>query len=79
MNSSATSQKGWLMPKALCLVGMGIAILVLLIFLIDLVFSMSGMLNMAPFRGASLMMNIIFIIASAALAWTSWVTFREQK
>lgn len=67
------------MPKALCLVGMGIAILVLLIFLIDLVFSVSGMLNMAPFRGASIMMNIIFIIASGALAWTSWVTFREQK
>ena len=79
MNSSATSQKGWLMPKVLCLVGMVISILVLLIFLIDMVFSLSGMLNMAPFRGASLVMDIIFVLAAAGLAYMSWFTFREQK
>lgn len=79
MNLSATSQKGWLMPKALCLTGMVIAILVFLIFLIDLVFGMSGMLTMAPFRMASVTMDIIFLLSSGALAYMSWTTFREQK
>ena len=77
--SSATSQKGWLMPKALCLIGMVTAILVLIIFLIDLVFGLAGLIDLAPFRYASLIMDIIFIIASGALAFMAWITFREQK
>ena len=68
------------MPKVLCLVGMVISILVFLIFLIDLLFGMSeGTLEMAPFRGASVMMDVIFLVASAGVAYAAWVTFREQK
>lgn len=67
------------MPKALCLIGMVISILVFLIFLIDLVFGVSGMLDMAPFRCPSITMDIIFLIASGGLAYMSWATFRELK
>lgn len=67
------------MPKVLCLIGMVIAILVFLIFLIDLVFGMSGMTDMAPFRKASVVMDIIFLIASAGVAYAAWITFKEQK
>ena len=79
VNSSATSQKGWLMPKALCLIGMVISILVFLIFLLDLVLGVSGMLNMAPFRMASVTMDVLFMVSAAALTVMAWMTFREQK
>jgi hypothetical protein len=67
------------MPKALCLVGLVIASLVFLIFLLDLVLGMGGLINMAPFRMASVTMDIIFMLASGGLAYLSWATFREQK
>lgn len=76
---AATTQKGWLMPKALCLIGMVLAILVFLIFLIDLLFGMSGMLDYAPFRMASVLMDILFMFSAAALATMAWLTFREQR
>ena len=67
------------MPKVLCLAGMAMSVLVFLLFLIDLIFGMSGMLDMAPFRMASLVMDIIFMLASAGLAYAAWSAFREQK
>ena len=67
------------MPKALCLIGLVLAILVFLIFLLDLVLGLSGMITIAPFHMASLTMDIIFMISSAALAYAAWSTFREQK
>lgn len=67
------------MPKALCLIGMVLSILVFLIFLLDLALGMGGMLNMAPFRMASVVMDIIFMISSAAVAYLAWTTFREQR
>ncbi len=79
MNLSAATQKGWLMPKALCLIGMVIAVLVFLIFLIDLVAGVAGMIEMAPFRCPSVMLDVIFLISSGALAYMSWATFRELK
>lgn len=79
MKSADTTQKGWLMPKALCLIGMVMAILVFLIFLFDIVFGMSGMLSYAPFRKASLTMDIVFLVASGLLAYLAYSTFREQK
>ena len=79
VNSSAASQKGWLMPKALCLIGLVLAILVFLIFFLDLVLGMSGAVRMAPLKYASVMNDIIFMIAAGGLAWISWATFREQK
>lgn len=79
MNSSATSQKGWLMPKALCLIGLVLAILVCLIFLVDLVAGLAGMLDLAPFRAASYVIDALFIVSAGSLAWVSWSTFREQR
>lgn len=59
------------MPKALCLIGMVLSILVLLIFLIDMI--------MGVFKLSNTPMSIIFIVASAAIAVLSFTTFREQR
>lgn len=79
MSFPAKTPKGWLMPKALCLIGMVISILVFLIFFLDIVFGVSGMKNLAPFGLASLVMDILFILSSAGLAIMGWLAFREQK
>jgi hypothetical protein len=78
-DSSATIPRGWLMPKALCLTGLVIAILVFLIFLSDLLLGMVGMTSLAPFKMSNLMMDIIFILCSLGLAWVSWSSFKELK
>lgn len=67
------------MPKALCLIGLVIASLVFLIFLMDLVLGLSGLKNMAPFHAASTLMDIIFMLASGGVTYVAWMTFREQK
>ena len=79
MSSTVSSQKGWLMPKALCLIGLVIASLVFLIFLLDLVLGLAGLVTMAPFRYASVLMDIIFMMASGGLAYVAWATYREQR
>ncbi len=79
MNSSATSPKGWLMPKALCLIGLVLSILVCLIFLLDLVLGLAGMANLAPLQSASSLIDALFVVSAGGLAWVSWTTFREQK
>ena len=66
------------MPKALCMAGMVISILVLVLFLLDLIFGMVGIGWLAPFRMASPIMDIAFVICAAALGYLSWATFREQ-
>jgi hypothetical protein len=78
MDSSAVSHKGWLMPKALCLIGLVFSILVALIFLADIVL---GSMNSesAPLRMTSMVMDILFILAAAGIAYASWTTYREQK
>ncbi|MFM2094161.1 MAG: hypothetical protein RIS70_1285 [Planctomycetota bacterium] len=63
------------MPKGLCISGMVIAILIFLLFLCDLVLP-SGM---APFKRASLVMDISFVICALGLGYLSWSTFRELK
>jgi hypothetical protein len=77
--STVTSPRGWLMPKALCLTGLVIAILVFLIFFLDLLFGMFGLLNIAPFKMSSVRMDIIFILCSIGLGYLSWSSFRELK
>jgi hypothetical protein len=79
VSSTVSSQKGWLMPKALCLIGLVIASLVFLIFLLDLVLGLAGLVNMAPFRYASVLTDIIFMMASGGLAYVAWTTYREQR
>jgi hypothetical protein len=65
------------MPKALCLSGMVVAILIALLFLIDLVASMIAP-SLAPFRGVSWLMDISLIICAGLLGAMSWLTYREQ-
>lgn len=62
------------MPKALCIAGMAISAVLFLIFLWDL----ASPAWIAPFRKANVMMDIAFVICSAALAYLSWTTFKEQ-
>ena len=76
---SATISRGWLMPKALCLTGLVIAILVFLIFLSDLIFGMAGMVSFAPFKMSSMMMDIIFLLCAGGLGFVSWTSFKELK
>lgn len=79
MYSSATSQKGWLMPKALCLIGLVLSVLVALIFLFDLILGLSGQVALAPLKASSYVIDVLFLLAASGLAWTSWSTFKEQK
>jgi len=59
------------MAKALCMVGVVAAILVAILFLLDLVAQI-------PFRRASLMMDVSFLICAIVLGLISWMTLREQ-
>jgi hypothetical protein len=60
------------MPKALTISGMVVAGLLLLIFTLDLAAQI-------PFKRASALMDIAFILCSLALAYLSWSAFRELK
>ncbi len=60
------------MPKALCLTGSVVAILLLLVFGLDLAIGF-------PFGRASSTMDIGLLIASLALGYVSWTTLKEQK
>jgi hypothetical protein len=62
------------MPKALCLSGMVVAILLAVLFLFDLLAPMS----LAPFRKSSYLMDISFLVSAILLGIMSWLTFREQ-
>ncbi len=59
------------MPKVLCLTGMVIAILILVLFLLDLAIGY-------PFKHVSMMMDVVFVICAVGLAYISWSTLREQ-
>lgn len=59
------------MPKALCITGMVVAILVLILFLVDLAIGV-------PFKRASTTLDIAFIVCAMILAYMSWSTLREQ-
>ena len=65
------------MPKALCLSGMVVAILIALLFLTDLVASLVAP-SFAPFRGVSPGMDISLVVCAGTLGVMSWLTFREQ-
>lgn len=60
------------MPKALCLAGMVVAILIAILFAVDLAAAM-------PFRRASVVMDVSLIVAAVLLGLASWMTFREQR
>ena len=62
------------MPKALCMAGMAVSILIATLFLFDLV----APANIAPFRNASRLLDAVFVLCACGLAYLSWSTFREQ-
>ena len=62
------------MPKALSITGLSIAVVLFAIFVWDLVVPMW----LAPFKKASLLMDISFILCSVGLGYLSWTTWREQ-
>ena len=59
------------MPKALCIVGMVIAGLLIILFGLDLAIGI-------PFGKTNAVMNIGFLVCAAILGYVSWATFREQ-
>ncbi len=59
------------MPKYLTYFGLASAGLIGVIFLLDLILGW-------PFKGASLLMDVIFIVCAAVLAFLSWTTMKEQ-
>lgn len=61
------------MPKVLCMTGIVIAIIILVISLLDLF----GPESIAPLRKASTLMDIVFAICAAAIAYISWDTQRD--
>ncbi len=58
------------MPKALCLTGMVIAILLIALFLVDLIIGV-------PFAKASPLIDITFCVSAAGLGYLAWSAFRE--
>ena len=65
------------MPKALCYVGLVVALVLLLVFGLDL--ATGFILDKAfPFGGVSLLMDVGFVLGAAVLAYLSWATLREQ-
>lgn len=60
------------MPKALTIVGMGVSVLLILVFALDL---LAGV----PFGGVSMTMDIAFVICAAILGFLAYTTFAEQK
>ena len=59
------------MPKIMTIMGLVMAGLLVLLFGIDLALSI-------PFRRASMMMDIAFILCGLVLGYLSWTTMREQ-
>ena len=60
------------MPKALCLVGTVVAVLLFLVFGLDLAVGF-------PFRRDSMLMDGGFLVCAAILGYLSWTALREQK
>ena len=64
--------------KGLCYVALTISVVVLIFFLLDLGLGLAGMEQTAPFKYASLLTDIVFIVSSLTLGVLSFLTLREQ-
>jgi hypothetical protein len=62
------------MPKAFCIAGAVVAILLLLVFGLDLIPAVNF-----PFGGQSWIIDIGMIACSAMLGYISWSTYRTLK
>ncbi len=66
------ASKAFFMPKVLSIIGMVVAVLVLLVFGLDLAMEF-------PFNRADIYIDIGLLIGAIALAYLSWNTYREVK
>jgi hypothetical protein len=66
------------MQKGFCIFALAVAGLVFLLFLADLVFGMAGMTNLAPFRYANNIVDIVFTVCAGIVVVLSWLTYRQQ-
>ncbi len=66
------------MQKGLCIAALSIAVIVFALFLADLILGLAGMYQIAPFKYANMIIDIVFIICSVILGAMSWFTLKEQ-
>lgn len=66
------ASKAFFMPKALSIIVMVVAALLLLVFGLDLAIEF-------PFQRADIFIDIGMLIGALALAYMSWTTYREVK
>ena len=68
------------MPRFLTIAGMAVAALVALLFLLVLFGGYFSFLSViAPFQGASMLMDVTFVISGGMLDYLSWNAFRELQ
>ena len=60
------------MSKVLCYSGIATAIILMILFSLDLALGV-------PFKKADTLMDIIFLVSSTGLGFISWLTLRELK
>lgn len=66
------------MQKGLCIAALAISVIVFVLFLLDLIMGFAGADQMAPFKNADMVVDIVFVVASLVLATMSFFTLREQ-
>lgn len=66
------------MQKGLCIAALSIAVIVFALFLADLILGLAGMYQVAPFKYANMIIDIVFVVCSVILAVMSWFTLKEQ-
>lgn len=66
------------MQKLLCYLALAVSLIVLILFASDLVFGWIEMVDVAPFRGSNLLIDVVFSACALAVGLMSWFTLREQ-
>ena len=66
------------MQKGLCYIALTLSVVVFIFFLLDIGLGLFGMAQTAPFKYASLLTDIVFLVSSATLGVLSFFTLREQ-
>ncbi len=67
------------MQKALCLISLVASILIVVLFFADFVMGTMGMVDIAPLKYASAIMDLTFVILGGGMIYMSWSTYREQR
>jgi hypothetical protein len=67
------------MPKALSLISLVLAVVIVVLFLTDAAMGLFGMEKSAPLGAASLMMDLAFAVSGGVLIFMSWSTFKELR